>query len=103
MRCRLKSVPGNGLAGKFERMTSPPTELLRSFARIMRQARELRGWTLSDLAQASQLDEKQLRALESGGRSPTLAQLVALGNGLDLDPGDLVALTLRETRFGTRK
>lgn len=81
-------------------MTSPPPELLRSFARIMRQARERRGWTLADLAQATRLEEKQLGLLESGGRAPTLSQLVALGLGLDLDPGELVTLTMKDAQHG---
>ena len=81
-------------------MTSPPPELLRSFARILRQARELRGWTLAELAHATQLNPKQLQALEAGMRAPTLGQLVALDLGLQLEPGALVALTLRETSPG---
>jgi transcriptional regulator with XRE-family HTH domain len=65
---------------------------LIALGRAIRQAREERGMTPAELADAaSGVERERLEALEAGRLTPDPDLLLTLGEGLGIDPGALVS------------
>jgi ribosome-binding protein aMBF1 (putative translation factor) len=60
--------------------------------RAVRQMREQRGITAAELADATGTHPQQIDALETGHLDPTYERLVALADGLGVEPAALVTL-----------
>jgi transcriptional regulator with XRE-family HTH domain len=65
-------------------------DLINTFARRLRQAREERDWTQEDLADHVGLSVRYIGKIERRQASPTITVLGRLADALDIDPGDLV-------------
>ncbi len=68
------------------------------FGRILRDLRNARSLTQEELAHRAGMDVTYLSDLERGRWNPSLAMLVDLARGLDLQPSDL----LKDLRVGPR-
>ncbi|SEF86213.1 helix-turn-helix domain-containing protein [Jhaorihella thermophila] len=67
-------------------------------ARVLKNLRQDRGWTLDRLAAASSLSRATLSRLENGQVSPTVEALSALGHAFGLSASRLLAMA--EDDFG---
>ena len=56
------------------------------------RVRDARGKSLRVVAGLAGMSKDTLQRIETGGRSPTLAEIVALANALDIAPSDLMKL-----------
>jgi transcriptional regulator with XRE-family HTH domain len=65
-------------------------ELYVAIGRRIRDARTARGLTQAALAEAAQLEEPTIRALEAARRGPSVETLVALAHALDVHAGVLL-------------
>jgi transcriptional regulator with XRE-family HTH domain len=61
-----------------------------AFGALLKELRERRGWSQSELALESQLDQTFVSLLERGQRQPSLATLFALCDALDVEPDAVV-------------
>jgi transcriptional regulator with XRE-family HTH domain len=71
--------------------------LRHEFGRLLRELREERGFSQSELALESQLDQTFVSLLERGQRQPSLISLFALCDALRVDP-DVVVKRLAQNR-----
>jgi transcriptional regulator with XRE-family HTH domain len=69
----------------------PAAETSAPVGQRVRQVRESKGLTLTDLAQRTGLSEEELTAIEDGRSNPPLGVLVRLGKALDMRLGTLIA------------
>lgn len=57
---------------------------------LIRQAREARGWTLTELARRSEVDHALVSRIESGQRTGSPTTLHRLATALGLDAGEVL-------------
>jgi len=55
----------------------------------IRERRLKKGMTLNELANSSQLDEKNIQRIESGKRFPMVPTVLKIAKALDVNPGAL--------------
>ena len=72
-------------------MPAKPPDLKRTLSRNVLRLRQAAGMSHAELAEASGVSVRTLRRIENGEVDTTLRMIVALGNGLGVDPGTLVA------------
>ena len=68
----------------------------RALGAEIRAQRARRDWTRAELAERSGISESSIQRFESGQRAVTLANLVAIGEALRVDPRAMVESALRE-------
>jgi transcriptional regulator with XRE-family HTH domain len=61
-----------------------------SFGREIRRRRESRSMTLEELAQRSGLTPNYIGGVETEKRDPSLSTVLALAQGLDVNPAELL-------------
>lgn len=74
-----------------------PTEEREIFAERLEELRDERGWTQTDLAEASGLTPSAISQFESGGREPRFSSIVKLAHALEVSPAYLAGLEEYET------
>lgn len=80
-------------------MTTLEDDVSTQLARRVRLEREVRGWSLADLAERSGVSKATISKIERGEVSPTAVILVRLAGAFDLTLGGLL---LRAEAEGTR-
>jgi transcriptional regulator with XRE-family HTH domain len=68
------------------RLMDEGKSLREAFGRLLRELREERGLSQSELALESDLDQTFVSLLERGRRQPSLLSLFALCEALDIEP-----------------
>jgi transcriptional regulator with XRE-family HTH domain len=68
------------------RLMDEGKSLREAFGRLLRELREARGLSQSELALESDLDQTFVSLLERGRRQPSLLSLFALCEALDIEP-----------------
>ncbi|WP_217711382.1 helix-turn-helix domain-containing protein [Actinomadura sp. NAK00032] len=68
-----------------------PDPRLQAFGFAVRDAREHSDMSLEALAEAAGISARMLIGIEHGRRNPSLLTILAIAEGLDLAPADLVA------------
>jgi XRE family transcriptional regulator, regulator of sulfur utilization len=87
--------------GSFSLPESGPRDAnLLALGRAIRLMREQRGMSVDDLARAIHVRRQCLDALETGGLDPTYELVLAVAEGLGMQPSALV--TLAEIRQRSR-
>lgn len=71
-------------------MTGQETLSAATFGLAVRQARTNRGWSQTELAEASQIDRSYMSCLERGERNPTLLVQIKIASALKLPLSTLV-------------
>ena len=66
-------------------------ELKMLFGKRVRALRTERGWSQEELADRAGLDRTYVSSLERGHRNVALLNIVRLAEGLEVDPGSLLA------------
>lgn len=66
------------------------TKYIKAFGKHLRRLREHKGLTQEALAFKSELARSQVIRFEQGERSPTLSTILALANGLEVEPKKLL-------------
>ena len=80
-------------------MTASHAEtILQSIGANVRRLRLERGWTQTELAEASELKERWVQTLETGTANPTIKVLVAVADALGVETADLLAPAKPEPR-----
>ena len=67
--------------------------LIRSFAAVLREARQKAGLTQEALADAASVDRTYVGLLENGRRQPSLSAIFAIASALEMTPELLVRRT----------
>jgi len=67
-----------------------------SFGRVLRRRRVAAGLSQEALAEAAGLHPRAVQHYEAGTREPSLTALVALAEGLRVEPGQLVTEAVAE-------
>ncbi|EJL93759.1 helix-turn-helix transcriptional regulator [Pantoea sp. BIGb0393] len=83
----------------LDEMSSKEDQLSARIGQKVRQEREKRGWSLTDLAQNSGVSRAMIHKIERGESSPTATLLARLSGSFDMSMSQLLALT--EMRSGT--
>lgn len=60
------------------------------FGAVVRELREVRGWTQEQLAERSDMNASYLGFVERGDNVPTLTILIQIAEGLGVAPADLL-------------
>jgi transcriptional regulator with XRE-family HTH domain len=68
-----------------------PDPRLQAFGFAVRDARERAGMSLDALADASGLSTRMLLGIEHGRRNPSLLTVLAVAQGLGIEPAALIA------------
>lgn len=76
--------------------------LIQVFGTHLRQARKLKGWTQSELAEAAELSLDMIGRMERGTASPSLETIEALAAALDVGPATLFGGRTDASRSGKR-
>lgn len=63
---------------------------LIEFGREVRRRREALGLTLEGLAERAELTPNYIGTIENGKRDPSISTILAIANGLDIAPGQLL-------------
>jgi transcriptional regulator with XRE-family HTH domain len=74
-------------------MTVKRSRVGKAFGVVLRRAREDAGVTQEQLAAKASYGANYISMLERAARQPTISAVLALENGLGLDPGELVRRT----------
>ncbi|MEG3132356.1 XRE family transcriptional regulator [Rouxiella sp. T17] len=83
----------------LDEMSSKEDKLNARIGQKVRQEREQRGWSLTDLAQNSGVSRAMIHKIERGESSPTATILARISGAFDMSMSQLIALT--EVRTGT--
>lgn len=83
----------------LDEMSSKEDGLNARIGQKVRQERERRGWSLTDLAENSGVSRAMINKVERGESSPTATLLARLSGAFDMSMSQLIALT--EVRSGT--
>lgn len=83
----------------LDEMSSKEDSLNARIGQKVRQERERRGWSLTDLAENSGVSRAMINKVERGESSPTATLLARLSGAFDMSMSQLIALT--EVRSGT--
>ena len=70
------------------KVRQPDAEL---FGAVVRELREARGWTQEELAERAEMNASYLGFVERGDNVPTLTIIIQLGEGLGIEPAQLLA------------
>ena len=65
-------------------------EMLRKFGQTLAKAREKKGLSLRELAALCDVDASEIHRFEHGQKNPTLATILDLAAGLEIDAKDLL-------------
>lgn len=76
--------------------------LKQNFGTHLRQARKLRGWTQSELAEAAELSLDMIGRMERGTASPSLETIETLATVLNVAPATLLGGVMDSARSGNR-
>lgn len=66
------------------------TKYIKAFGQNLKRLREAKGLTQETLAFKSEIARSQVIRFESGERSPTLSTILALSDGLGIEPKKLL-------------
>ncbi|MFH8135802.1 helix-turn-helix domain-containing protein [Pantoea osteomyelitidis] len=83
----------------LDEMSSKEDKLNARIGQKVRQERERRGWSLTELAENSGVSRAMIHKIESGKSSPTATLLARLSGSFDMSMSQLLAQT--EVRTGT--
>ncbi|MBN1084878.1 helix-turn-helix transcriptional regulator [Erwinia aphidicola] len=83
----------------LDELSSKEDKLNARIGQKVRQERERRGWSLTDLAENSGVSRAMIHKIERGESSPTATILARLSGSFDMSMSQLLALT--EVRAGT--
>lgn len=65
-------------------------EILASFAKNLTRLREEKGWSIRELANRANLEYSQVQRIEKGKVNFAYTTLLALAEGLELSPFELI-------------
>jgi len=82
-----------------DEMSNKEDSLNARIGQKVRQEREIRGWSLTELAESSGVSRAMIHKIERGESSPTATLLARLSGAFDMSMSHLIALT--EVRPGT--
>jgi transcriptional regulator with XRE-family HTH domain len=68
-----------------------PDALKNLFRHRLKELRELRGLSQSDVARALEVPPSYICALEAGSKSPNLSTIARLATALEIDPDELLS------------
>lgn len=71
-------------------------------ARILREQREKRNFSMTTLADRSGVSRTMVRFIEKEDRNPTLQSLLRLANALEIDLGEVIQTANTEARKKTK-
>ena len=72
-----------------------PAEVVARLARILRDAREQRGLSMSHVAERAGLSQQMISYVERGMRVPTVDSLIRISVALDIDAAEVLAQSIR--------
>lgn len=64
--------------------------MLRKFGQKLSEVRQKKGLSLRELAALCDVDASDIHRFEHGQKNPTLATIVDLANGLNIQPKELI-------------
>ena len=88
------------MAVRMERVNKP---LVAAFAETLRARRRAAGLSQEELAARSDLSVRHVSYLETGDRQPSLTVLLAVSEGLEIGPAELVEDVVRAYRSELRR